>query len=108
MLWLGLLPTAALPNHFNYQYYVYTPMVGAAIAGGGAVAVARQLARRNTRPAAAIAVWATAWSLVAFMHAETRALPELQWPRFIAVESRRSWVGFPKPYRRCRRARASY
>jgi hypothetical protein len=86
MLWLGLLPTAVLPNHYNYPYYVYTPMVGGALACAGAVglleaAVPRGMARR-------LAV-AAAFGLVALAYGQTRAHPASKWYIDVADESRR-------------------
>ncbi len=38
VLWVGLIPTAVLSNHFDYQLYIYMPMIGFAIAVGSLVA----------------------------------------------------------------------
>lgn len=90
MLWLGLLPTATLPNHYAYKYYVYTPMVGAAIAFGGAIALAEALiSHGRTRRIAMAAVLATASALIAASYAATRALPEMSWYSGIGTESKR-------------------
>lgn len=89
MLWLGLLPTAALPNHYDYEYYAYTPMVGAAIAYGGALALAATVADRMPRPRVVMAVAAaTAWTLVATAYTATRALPEMAWYAGIGADSK--------------------
>lgn len=34
IFWIGLLPTAVLPNHYGYRYYLYWPMLGMSIAIG--------------------------------------------------------------------------
>ncbi len=86
MLWLGLLPTAVLPNHYDYPYYVYTPMVGGALACAGAVAL---LEASLPRGAARRAALAAAFGLVALAYGKTRTLPDGPWYVAVADESRR-------------------
>ena len=86
MLWLGLLPTAVLPNHYDYAYYAYTPMVGAALASGGAVALVDGLRLPHRTRLVALAA---AWGLVVLAYGKMRGLPERFWYVAVANESQR-------------------